>query len=203
MAYYRTSIENPHVQAMKNETLRSISYQVISKLLTMTSCAHNDAVVQADGSPLDFSLSPDPNWTGGDWLKIGFTRFIKQLDALILDRDADTIIIPKALRYLFSAPEFVADATAPTTYGFTRIGTYQASYKVFVSNIPTLLDGQIAMLHRGGMVTDAAHVFLPYILFYLGNLVDAADGSQSRLLMSRFAIQKVWGQRIAFGTVSP
>lgn len=202
MAYYKTAIENPTVQALKNETLRSISYQVLSKLLTGTSCSKNDNCVQATGSPGAFSLAPLPTWTGGEWLTKGFTKAIKQAAALIKDVDADTIIAGKALSYLFTEPQFVADKVIPSSFGFTRIGTYQAQYKVFLTNL-SLFDNKIAICYRGSLFTDATLAFLPYVLFYLGNLVETGGtGEQSRTLISRFAIQKVYGQRLSILNVT-
>ncbi|GAH21015.1 unnamed protein product [marine sediment metagenome] len=133
-------------------------------------------------------------------MKFGLTKAVKQADALINKQPhnvkADTIIADTAYDFLFTEPHFVSEDKILTSFGFNRIGTYQAHYKVFTTT-ETSYAKKIVLLHRGSRITEASQLFMPYVLFWIGGKVEQSIAQFSRTVMSRFSICKVYGQKIA------
>lgn len=199
-AYYGLNVDSDTLQEARKEIMRELSEQILYDLLAGSSFANSDNCVQATGSPLTYVLSNPAGWSKAEWMKYGLTKAVKQADALINKQPhnvkADTIIVDAAYDYLFTEPQFVSEDKILTSFGFNRIGTYQAHYKVFTT---TCVDfaGKILLLHRGTSITEAPHLFMPYILFWIGGKVEQATAEFSRTVMSRFATNKVYGQKIA------
>ena len=200
MAYYGMNVDSDTLQEARNEIMRELSEQILYALLTAGSFANSDNCVQATNSPLTYNLVNPQGWSKEGWLKYGLTKAVKQADALINKQPhnvkADTIIVDAAYDYLFTEPQFVSEDKILTSFGFNRIGTYQAHYKVYTTTC-TDYAGKIVLLHRGSRITEAPHLFMPYVLFWIGGVVEQATAEFSRTVMSRFATEKVYGQKIA------
>lgn len=199
-AYHGLNVDAIHIQVMRREIMREISHQILADLLTGSSTTNGDNCIQVTGSPTTFNLTPEAGFSGGEWLKMGLTRAIKQAGALV-NKDPwnvrpDTIIADADLEYLFTEPHFVASDAIPTDFGFNRIGTFQNQYKVFTTSMADY-NNKILLTHRGSSFMDAAELFLPYVLFYLGPRIDTTTLMASRSCLSRFAIQKVIGKKIS------
>ena len=200
MAYYGLNVDSDTLQEARKEIMRELSEQVLYAMLTAGSFANSDNCVQATGSPLTYNLVNPQGWSKAEWMKYGLTKAVKQADALINKQPhnvkADTIIVDAAYDYLFTEPHFVSEDKILTNFGFNRIGTFQSHYKVFTTTC-TDYAGKIVLLHRGTRITEAPHLFMPYVLFWIGGLVEQATAEMSRTVMSRFATEKVYGQKIA------
>jgi cation transport regulator len=206
-AYHGLNVDSVFSQMMRKEIFREISHQVLYIMLTGTAIASGDGLVQASGSPTTFSLTPDADWTGGEWITKGFTRAVKQASAL-LDKDPynvvpDCIIADSALAYLFTEPHFVADDSGktPGNFGFRKVGTFMSEYKVFLTSMSDFAN-KILLSYRGSSFSDASTIFLPYILFYLGPRIDTSTLKASRSCLSRFGIEKAAGKKIAIINVT-
>jgi hypothetical protein len=203
-AYHGLNVDSVYMQMMRREIFREISHQVLYHMLNTAALAAGDAAVTAGN--VDFSLTPDANWTGGDWITKGFTRAVKQAGALLdvvpYNVVPDYIIAGSALSYLFTEPQFVADNSGklPANFGFRKIGTFQNEYAVYLTSMSDFED-KILLGYRGASFVDAAEIFLPYVLFYLGPRIDATTLQASRSCMSRFAIEKASGKKLVTITV--
>jgi len=199
-AYYGLNVDSDSLQEARNEIMRELSEQVLYALLTGTSFSNSDNCVQATGSPLEYTEAAEQGYSKAEWLKFGLTKAVKQADALINKQPhnvkADVIIVDAAKDYLFTEPQFVSQDKILTNFGLNKVGTYQAHYKVFTTTCADYAN-KILLTHRGGLITQASHLFLPYVLFWMGGKVEQNTGEFSRTVMSRFANTKVYGQKVA------
>lgn len=202
MAYFKMGIDSVNIQLMRKEVFREISHQILYHMLNTAALSKGDGLVQASGSPVEFSLTPDEGWTGGEWITKAFTRAIKQAGALLdvvpYEVTPDYIIAGSALSYLFTEPQFVADDSGklPKGFGFRKVGTYQNEYAVYFTSMSDF-NNKILLGYRGTLFTDAAEIFLPYILFYLGPRFYVTGLKANRECMSRFGIEKAAGKKLA------
>ena len=201
LAYYGANIDSVHVAELRNEIMRELSHDILYELLAGTSYTKSDNSVQVTGSPSTYPVEEPTGWTKGDWLRYGLTQTVKKADALIKKSvygyaGADVIIVDAAYDYLFTEPQFVSEGAILTDFGFSRIGTYRSHYKVFTTT-QSDYDKKIVLCRRGGSFVEAAMTFLPYILFWIGGLIEQNTAEFSRTVMSRVAYKKAYGQKVS------
>jgi hypothetical protein len=129
------------------------------------------------------------------------TKVVKQAGALMnkvpWEVVPENIIVDSDYEYLFTEKAFVSEGARATNFGFNRVGTFNNVYKVFTTTHAEY-DGKIVLVHRGSSFMEAAEAFFPYVLFYIDDLIPTPKTLQaSRAVMSRFAIQKMVGAKVA------
>lgn len=201
LAYYGANIDSVHVAELRTEIMRELSHDILYELLAGTSYTKSDNKIQVTGSPSTYPVEQPTGWTKGDWLRYGLTQTVKKADALIKKSvygyaGADVIIVDAAYDYLFTEPQFVSEGAILTDFGFSRIGTYRSHYKVFTTT-QSDYDKKIVLCRRGSSFVDAAMTFLPYILFWIGGLIEQNTGEFSRTVMSRVAYKKAYGDKVS------
>ncbi|HEC88453.1 MAG TPA: hypothetical protein ENI52_03960 [Thermoplasmata archaeon] len=199
LAYHGINLDSINIQMARREVMREISHQILYKLLTGTSYSKADNCIQATGSPLTYPLLAPAGYSQAEWERVGLTKAINQGSALIRksiwEVKADNIICDSDYEYLFQESHFTAADAKVSGFGFDRIGTFNKVYKVWTTGISEY-DKKILLLHRGSAFFEAPFIFMPYILFYIGDLIPTATLKNSRSFMSRFAMGKVIGKKI-------
>lgn len=199
LAYHRINIDSINIQMARNEVMRALSHKLLYALLTATSYANADNCVQATGSPLSHTLLAPEGYSQAEWERVGLTKTVNQGSALIRKSiwgvKGDNIIVDSDYEPLFQERHFTADNALVTGFGFDRIGTYNNVYKVWTTNIAEY-DKVAVTLHRGKAFFEAPFIFMPYILFYIGDIINQTTLKSSRSFMSRFAFGKVIGKKI-------
>jgi hypothetical protein len=199
IAYWNMGLDSIAVQTCRQEAFREIAADFFYALLNTAALSKGDGLVQNAGSPLEFSMTKDEGWTYGEWLTTGFSRVLKQASSL-LDKDPwnvepDWIIAYSQLKHLFT-PNLIADKVkSPRGLGFTREGTYNNEWTLYTSG-NSMFEDKIVLGYRGTLFTDAAMIFLPYILFWAGPRIYLTGMKSVRETMSRFAIVKACGAKI-------
>jgi len=202
MATKGMSVDSILVQMMRREIFREISHQILYHMLKTA------ALTAGDGQTLiatdTFHTTPDiaGGWTAGEWITKGLTRAVKQtgakMDVVPYQVVPDFIIAGSALSYLFTEKNFVADdsAKSPTNFGFRKVGTFQNEYALYLTSMSDFND-LLLLGYRGQTFGEAAEIFLPYILFWLGPRIPTTTAKASRTCKSRFAIEKASGRKLA------
>ena len=208
MATKGMSIDSVHIQMMRGEIFREISHQILYHMINTAALADGDGetLIATD----TFHTTPDVagGWTAGEWLTKGLTRAVKQtgakMDVVPYQVVPDFIIAGSALSYLFTEKNFVADDSAkrPSNFGFRKVGTFQNEYALYLTSMSDF-DDLILLGHRGTSFAEAAEIFLPYILFWLGPRIPTTTAKASRTCKSRFAIEKSSGRKLATIAIEP
>jgi len=199
LAYHRIPIDSINIQMARHEVMRAISHKILYALLTATSYSNADNCVQATGSPLSYTLLAPENYSQAEWERVGLTKAVNQASALIRKSiwgvKGDRIIADSDYEYLFQEQHFTADNAMVTGFGFDRVGKYNHVYDLWTTNIAEY-DKKAVNLHRGSAFFEAPFIFMPYILFYIGDIIPTTTLKSSRSFMSRFAFGKVIGKKI-------
>ena len=75
--------------------------------------------------------------------------------------------------------------------GIRRVGTLAGSMRIYAASGFTA--NKLLLGYNGTEWLRTGYVFLPYVLFYVGDLIHETTLSKKRAVMSRFAKQKTIG----------
>lgn len=199
-AYHRIPIDSVNIQMARREVMRAISHKILYKILTATSYSNADNCVQATGSPLTYPLLAPAGYSQAEWERVGLTKTVNQSSALIRKSiwgvKGDNIIVDSDFEYCFQERHFSTDDVATTGWGFDKVGQWKKAYNVWTTNIAEY-DTKGVVLHRGSAFFEAPYILMPYILFYIGDVIQTTTLKASRSFMSRFAMGKTIGKKIA------
>lgn len=195
LAYHKIQLESEMIKQLQEEISREINVVILSDMLTGSSPSVSDNKATAGNQ--NFDTTPDSGWTVKDWwsIKLGWTH--DDVCGLIA---ADKFVEPNfivgnrtAIGYLKRTGRIDIGSAGESDIevGIKRAGTIDGAIKAYMATAITA--GKLLYGYKGSQWLRTGYVFLPYVLFYVGNLVEGTDLTKKRAIMSRYAKQKVIG----------
>lgn len=208
-AYHQLDIGNVHLQMMKNEIMRGWTGKLLYSIMNDTSLAASDAIKYLAGSGFNFETSAPTGWTGEGWYKLGLSINMRKASSLMNKRPwsvrPDNWIYDGDLDYLWPEGVMAPNADAVNgqgiELGLLREGNLARNRGTLWSTDHSAYDKVVLGIHRGQSFINAAHIFLPFILFSIDPVIYVNDASSSQTICSYGTFAKVTGKKIVYFNV--